>query len=244
MKRIFLFAIAISFFACNPGASNGSLGKGDTSPEKEKFSYAVGINFGEFYRTNIKAQPMMDSVVDAEIALKAMKTYIQDSVNIEMSLDSARAFSQKFVTDLTDKIAEKNAKDGLGYLEKSLADGMEKTESGLLYKVVKAGEGAKPALTDKVRVKYTGKLIDGKVFDSTEDGRGTQDFGVNQVIKGWQEGLQLMAKGGKYEFVIPAELAYGKQGPPQIGPNQTLVFDVELVDINPKEPAKKPTTTK
>ena len=109
---------------------------------------------------------------------------------------------------------------------------VKKTASGLEYVVVAAGSGAKPAVTDTVKVHYTGKLTNGTVFDSSVQ-RGTPaTFGVGQVIPGWTEGLQLMQEGAKYRFIIPPNLAYGPRGsPPKIGPNETLIFDVELLEV-------------
>ncbi len=105
------------------------------------------------------------------------------------------------------------------------------TSSGLQYKVIKNGNGPKPTTSDKVKVHYRGTLIDGKEFDSSYKRNKPAEFGVSQVIKGWTEGLQLMNVGSKYEFFIPEDLAYGKNGPLSIGPSQTLIFEVELLEI-------------
>jgi len=106
------------------------------------------------------------------------------------------------------------------------------TESGLQYKVLKPGEGLKPAATDQVTVHYRGTLIDGTEFDSSYSRGEPITFGLNRVIRGWTEGLQLMAIGSKYEFYIPSDLAYGNRGAgAQIGPGATLIFQVELLDI-------------
>ncbi|MEM9992130.1 MAG: FKBP-type peptidyl-prolyl cis-trans isomerase, partial [Bacteroidota bacterium] len=106
------------------------------------------------------------------------------------------------------------------------------TDSGLQYKVLTEGKGAKPAATDEVSVHYHGTLIDGTVFDSSVQRGQPASFPLNRVIKGWTEGVQLMNVGSKYRFFIPSELAYGSQGAgAQIGPNSTLIFDVELLEI-------------
>jgi FKBP-type peptidyl-prolyl cis-trans isomerase FkpA len=97
--------------------------------------------------------------------------------------------------------------------------------------VLRQGSGARPRPSDRVRVNYRGTLLDGTVFDSSEQHGGPAEFGLDQVIAGWTEGVSMMPIGGKYRFWIPADLAYGKQGNPSIGPNSTLVFDVELLDI-------------
>ncbi len=125
-----------------------------------------------------------------------------------------------------------NIRKGLAFLGANKKKvGVKETASGLQYKVITMGEGAKPEATDKVKVHYSGTLIDGKEFDSSYKRNQPAEFVLNQVIKGWTEGLQLMNVGSKYEFCIPSGLAYGPNGPAGIGPNQTLIFTVELLDI-------------
>lgn len=112
--------------------------------------------------------------------------------------------------------------------------GYTTTASGLKYKVQKEGEGIQPSATNEVTVHYTGKLLDGTVFDSSVERGKPTSFPLNRVIAGWTEGLQLMKEGAKYEFIIPSNLAYGEQGTPggPIGPNATLYFEVELIKVN------------
>ncbi|PJK06342.1 peptidylprolyl isomerase [Lysobacteraceae bacterium NML95-0200] len=128
---------------------------------------------------------------------------------------------------------EENRKKGEAFLaENAKVRGVVTTRSGLQYQVERPGNGARPLPPQQVRVHYEGRLLDGKVFDSSYQ-RGTPaEFALNRVIPGWTEGVGLMAPGAKYRFWIPAELAYGERGsPPNIGPNETLVFDVELLDV-------------
>ncbi len=129
--------------------------------------------------------------------------------------------------------AEANAAEGAAFMEeKAKEEGVQSTGSGLMYKVLEKGSGKSPTATDKVSVHYEGRLIDGTVFDSSIKRGAPAEFGLNQVIKGWTEGLQLMKTGAKYQFYIPANLAYGNQGSGQnIGPGATLIFDVELLEI-------------
>ena len=131
-----------------------------------------------------------------------------------------------------EKVLAESAAAGVAHMtEIAKKDGVSVTDSGLAYEVIAAAEGDKPAATDNVTVHYEGTLIDGTVFDSSIKRGEPTSFTLNQVIPGWTEGLQLMAVGSQYRFHIPAALAYGENGPPGIGPNQTLVFEVELISI-------------
>ena len=126
-----------------------------------------------------------------------------------------------------------NMEAGRAFIAEKASDPeVKSTESGLHYKVIQAGSGVSPGATDKVTVHYTGTLIDGTVFDSSVDRGQPATFGLNQVISGWTEGVQLMKPGAKYQFYIPYQLAYGERGsPPNIGPGETLIFDIELISI-------------
>lgn len=127
---------------------------------------------------------------------------------------------------------EENLKKGQEYLEENAKrEGVTVTKSGLQYEVLQEGEGKSPSATDVVKCHYEGRLIDGTVFDSSYN-RGTpSEFALNQVIKGWTEGLQLMKEGSKYRFLIPYDLAYGSRGVSIIPPYSALIFDVELIEV-------------
>ena len=129
---------------------------------------------------------------------------------------------------------ENNLEKGEAFLaDNGAKEGVTTTESGLQYEVMQEGNGASPSAEDEVTVHYHGTTIDGTVFDSSVDRGSPTSFRLNQVIKGWTEGLQLMKTGAKYKFFIPSNLAYGPRGAGgDIGPNETLIFEVELISIN------------
>jgi len=132
------------------------------------------------------------------------------------------------------ELAKENSEQGLAFLAKNKkVEGVIETQSGLQYKVLNAGDGVQhPNATDKVKVHYHGTLLDGSVFDSSVERNQPISFGLNQVISGWTEGLQLMVVGDKTRLFIPANLAYGNKAAGKVGPNSLLIFDVELLAIN------------
>lgn len=201
--------------------------------EFDRLSYALGLSMGNNFRASgiekINVQDFADGV--AAVFYGAQP---------KMSYDDAKAEIQKFFTALEAKqqesakaMAEVNAKAGKEFLaENGKRAEVKTTPSGLQYEVIKEGDGAQPKASDKVVVHYTGKLIDGTVFDSSEERGMPATFGVTQVIPGWVEALQLMKVGSTWRLFIPSALAYGPQGAGGvIGPNQTLIFDVSLLDI-------------
>ena len=148
---------------------------------------------------------------------------------------------QDIIRDRMKKVAETEKNAGIKYLEDFLKkEGGQKTESGLAYKILEPGVGEKPNDESTVEVHYHGTLLDGTVFDSSKERGKPVEFPLNRVIKGWQEGLKLVAPGGKIKLVIPGDLAYGDQGaPPKIPGGATLVFDVELISIKTKDGIEK-----
>jgi FKBP-type peptidyl-prolyl cis-trans isomerase FklB len=163
-----------------------------------------------------------------------------DGAQPKMSYDEAKAVIQQFFTELdakqkaeSAKMAEVNAQAGKQFLEENAKRAeVTTTTTGLQYEVLTQGTGAKPASSDQVKVHYTGKLIDGTVFDSSVERGEPAVFGVTQVIPGWVEALQLMNSGSKWRLYIPSNLAYGQNGAGNIiGPNATLIFDVELIEV-------------
>jgi len=208
----------------------------DTTPktEEDRLSYSLGLIMGQ------RLQQDFDKL-DVDMLAQAIKdTYAGNLKMTEAEVrETMQAFQQKKMLEQQEaqaKAAEANLKAGQAFLaENGKKKGVMTTESGLQYQVLTAGNGAKPALTDQVKVHYEGKLLSGKVFDSSYQRGEPVTFGLNQVIAGWQEGLQLMSVGSKWKIFIPSDLAYGPGGTGgPIGPNETLIFEVELLDINPE----------
>lgn len=216
-------------------------GAANLTEPKERISYALGVNFG----SNLKGQGV-------EVNLDTVRKGIEDALAGKPQLNDAdlRATFDQLRTQVQAKQqakAEENKAISAKWLvENAAKTGVKKTESGLQYKIVSEGSGESPAATDEVSVKYTGKLIDGTVFDSTDKRNGAPSrFRVAGVIKGWGEALQMMKKGAKWELYIPAELGYRETGTRSIPGNSVLIFDVELVDIHKTPPpvAQQPVTS-
>ena len=209
---------------------------------RDSGSYAVGLQLAEEAREYAREFDANDTML-----LKALQDALVDS-NMQLSREEAeRAFelyeekrqeeerAGESAVEQNDEPtqAERNMERSKAFLKENIAkDGVKRTSTGLQYKVLRSGSGASPGASDRVKVHYRGKLIDGTVFDNSYKREKPATFGVNQVIKGWQEGLQRMKPGGKYKLFIPPRLAYGKGGAgEQIGPNQALIFTVELLEV-------------
>jgi len=200
--------------------------------DKEKLSYSVGMDIG----ANLKRQSVD---VDPELLTKGFRDSYTGGKTLlteEESRQAIQNFQQQMMAKQAEAMkqqAEKNKKDGEKFLaENKGKDGVKTTASGLQYKVIREGAGNSPTADNTVEVHYRGTLIDGKEFDSSYSRNQTATFPVSGVIPGWTEGLQLMKEGGKYLLFIPPDLAYGERGAGRdIGPNATLVFEVELISV-------------
>ena len=215
--------------------------------EKEKLSYSMGVATG----MQMKRQSID---VDADMFAKGLKDAVSGGT-LMMTEPQVQETLMKFQQDMAAKQAEKtklqaeaNKKEGEAFLaENKKKEGVKTLPSGLQYKVITEGKGKMPKETDTVTTHYRGTLIDGTEFDSSHKRGQPATFPVKGVIKGWTEALQLMKEGSKWQLFIPSELAYGERGAGQtIGPNATLIFDVELISISnsaekaePKEPKDK-----
>ncbi|MEO7062834.1 MAG: FKBP-type peptidyl-prolyl cis-trans isomerase [Dokdonella sp.] len=206
--------------------------------DKNKISTMVGMDIGRGL-TQIKDDIDIKAVEAAlEATLKGEKTALTPEEALTVRQEFMQQMQAKRVTEQKEA-ADKNKAEGTAFLAKNkTAKGVKTTASGLQYLVEKEGTGAKPKATDTVKVNYLGTKIDGTKFDSSYDRGQPATFPLNGVIKGWSEGLQLMPVGSKYKLFVPANLAYAENGPGPIGPNATLVFEVELLDI--EKPGDKP----
>ena len=192
----------------------------------DKISYAIGLSMGQ----NL----MGSGVTSLEYAdLAAGIKDVLEKNQPQISYQEAQQVLGKFFSELEEKIAGEAKAAGEAFLaENAKREGVKVTESGLQYEVLEATIGQKPKATDKVRVHYEGTLIDGTVFDSSYKRGESITFGLNQVIKGWTEGLQLMSIGRKYKLYLPYQLAYGERGAgANIPPYAALIFTVELLGI-------------
>lgn len=204
---------------------------------EDRASYIIGLNLGQ----SLKAQ---DVPVKEDLIIQGLRHGLSGA-NPILTPEEIQAVMQEFQQQLMSQqqakrqaLGEKNMQESQAYLDSNKAKaGVKTTASGLQYEVVQEGSGESPKPTDQVTVHYRGTLPDGKVFDSSYDRKEPATFPVNGVIPGWVEALQLMKPGAKYKLVIPPALAYGERGAGNdIGPNQVLIFDVELLSVE-KTPA-------
>ena len=201
------------------------------SVDKKKVGLLIGTDIG-------RSLVPVKNEIDLPVVMQALRTSLSGGTTLlsDAEADAIRtsfgARVQATQKAAAAEAATRNAAEGARFLaENRSVKGVFTTPSGLQYMVLRQGAGARPKPSDRVRVNYRGTLLDGTVFDSSEQHGGAAEFGLDQVIAGWTEGVSMMPVGAKYRFWIPSELAYGKQGNPAIEPNSTLVFDVELLDI-------------
>ena len=227
LKRYGL-VLAVLFFTMNTWAA-------DLDTEEKKLGYIIGMDIGK----SLKDQ---GTTVDLDTLVEAIKaTY--NGEELALTTEEAAQIRQEYVAKRQAEqqtaaaaVGETNLVEGQKFLaENAVKEGVQTTESGLQYKVVTMGTGAKPVATDTVKVHYRGTLLDGTEFDSSYARNEPISFGLNRVIPGWTEGVALMPIGSKFMFYIAPDLAYGEGGGGPIPPNSTLVFEVELLDIETSE---------
>ena len=234
MKKSLLCLLMSIFVFVNiaTGGDTPAKQKKELKTEKEKISYSLGVEIGRSFKE-----------LKEEIDMDTLWKGFSDSIHgreLLMTEQESRTVKQTFLTRIQkqrkakhENMSDDNKKEGMTFLlENKTKSGVITTKSGLQYIVLRKGDGDQPKETDQVKVHYRGTLLNGDEFDSSYKRGNPATFRLNAVIKGWQEGLQLMSPGSKYKFFIPSELGYGERGAGNmIGPNATLIFEVELLDI-------------
>jgi len=242
MKKYIVIAAAMVVMAgCSAGTQQAKDKKTELSLDSEsaKFSYVIGLDVGKYLKTIgskldlVAFDAAVTSVIEGEKPMLSSEELATARQAVRKMQQGKMLAKRKELLAKQKKAGLKNKVEGEKFLaENAKKEGVKTTASGLQYQVIKSGDGVKPKVTDKVKVNYEGKLIDGTVFDSSYKRGQPVTFPLNQVIKGWTEGLQLMPVGSKYRFFLPSELAYGSNAPGnKIGPNSALIFDVELLSI-------------
>ena len=226
MKRgIFLFIV---LFVIGCGSDSKRPNVTTLSTFKDSTSYALGADLG----TNLKQQKVD---IDYDVFMAGLLDgMVTDVVLLDNNQRREMMVAlQRYIRDKAKEAGNTNLKAANEFLEKNKAENadVKVTPTGLQYKVIREGEGESPGKTDKVKVHYAGQLIDGSEFDSSIKRGEPSSFGLNQVIKGWTEGLQLMKVGSKFEFYIHPKLGYGSRSKPNIPANSLLIFEVELLEI-------------
>ena len=235
LTRIIIATLLISGLtvSCN-NMTGGSGGEVSIETPEDSVSYSAGVSVAN----NLKAQTEDFNI---EVLLKGMSDVLTEGKELAISEEQCTQIIQAYAMKKQQEMAAEGQKEASENLEKGQAfleenatkEGITTTESGLQYEVLKEGEGAAPTAEDEVTVHYHGTTIDGTVFDSSVERGEPATFPLNGVIRGWTEGLQLMKTGAKYKFYIPSDLAYGAQRrSEEIGPNETLIFEVELLSIS------------
>ena len=234
------FVLPVTMLLATATVSSSALAAGKKAPdlktEKDKVSYILGHQVGSNFKRNSLELNVDNFIVGLEEAIAGKKS----SLSAEESQKIMTAFQTAIQTKMEAKNkeqGEKNAKEGKAFLaENGKKPGIITLPSGLQYKVITEGKGESPKATDTVKTHYKGTLLSGTEFDSSYKRNEPAEFPVGGVIKGWTEALQLMKPGAKWQLFVPSELAYGANGAgPDIGPNSTLIFEVELVSIKAKD---------
>ncbi|ATC92904.1 FKBP-type peptidyl-prolyl cis-trans isomerase [Pseudoalteromonas tunicata] len=244
LKLSLIAASVLALTACNQEAKQETAAEVKLDTVAQQQAYGIGASVGGFLQKDLADKKALGFELDQALLVKGFQDALAGSAKIEE--DKIREVLTQLDTDVRAKQeekakldAEENKAKGLAFLtENGKREGVTTTESGLQYEVLAQGEGAKPSETDVVVVHYKGTLIDGTEFDSSYKRNEPVNFPLNRVIKGWTEGVQLMNVGSKFKFAIPSELAYGERALGNIPAHSTLIFEVELLEIEQPEKAE------
>lgn len=232
---LFFVALSVNGFAKDT--------KFELKSQQDSIAYTIGANWGMMLRNDslmFNPEIIKEGIKDA---LYTGKTKLTEEQLKDVMTSFQNEMRDKQMKILAAKAAENKAKGDAFLAENKTKEGVKTTPSGLQYKVITSGKGKTPTKESTVKVHYTGTLLDGTKFDSSRDRNQPAEFGVTQVIKGWTEALQMMKEGDRWMLYIPSDLAYGARGAGEaIGPNSTLIFDVELLQVTDKQPDKAPAT--
>ncbi len=230
-KKVLLGAAIVAFSGSIFSCQSGNTSKVKLTSQADSVSYAIGAMIGSQQATGLEQTPG-GSDLNKDIMIASFANSLRGEEN-KLTEEQSREVIQSYFTAIQQKESEAKKAEGEKFLaENATKEGVVTTASGLQYKVITAGTGAMPTADATVSCHYTGKTLDGKVFDSSVERGEPVNFPVNGVIAGWTEALQLMPVGSKWELYIPANLAYGERGAgADIAPNSTLIFEVELLSI-------------
>ena len=222
-NKLFVLGIAVTVVACNQTSYNNV----ELNTQMDSVSYSLGISVAN----NLKSSGFES--IETQALASAFSDVFEGN-EVKINEEDANMLIQEYFVELSQKKSQEAISAGQAFLdENGKKEGVTTTASGLQYEVLTNGTGATPVETDQVTVHYHGTLVDGTVFDSSVERGQPATFPVNGVIPGWVEALQLMNVGSKYKLYIPSDLAYGERGAGgSIGPNETLIFEVELLSIN------------
>ena len=223
-KTLSIIALASILWSCTNNVSQEI----NLKNNHDSASYAIGILIAKQNTSN-----KLDSLNHQIIKLTMDKFMEEGDSNMDMSLEECQQYYSTYAREISTR--EAKAENAAFLEENKTKDGVKTTESGLQYKVIREGSGAVPGLADSAVCHYTGKLIDGRVFDSSVERGAPITFPLTGVIKGWTEALQMMPVGSKWELYIPYNLAYGERGNGAIPPYSTLIFELDLLDIKSGE---------
>lgn len=231
MKNSILYLLVLGLIVAATSCQQSGPANVKIETSVDSVSYAIGVLVGANNKKQLESAPG-SSDMSMEIMAAAFRSASLEE-EVQITEEEANALVQKFFQQASEREAQTNLEEGNKFLEENKKrEGVTTTESGLQYEVITEGTGAKPTADDQVRVNYHGTLIDGTVFDSSVDRGEPAVFGVGQVIPGWTEALKLMPVGSKWKVYLPSDIAYGERGAGgKIGPNSTLIFEVELLEI-------------